>query len=397
MISPTCERAIGDALRTGNALLKFISANDVDLTGGHQAGFYLPKAVWQMFSVHPPTKGQVDKHPVKITWEDGRVTDSMVTWYGDKSRSEYRLTRFGKDFPFRTFDNLGDMLVLVPVTISEFHCYVLDTDEDMAEIQATLGVEIVEQWGAYRGGREAVTETPDDCMDRHFREFMKPLDDFPSTIAFSTAAQSSIEDCVKDFGKLDADKRLMSLVEAEYRLFRMVERQICQKQIQTLFKDVDDFLTTAQSITNRRKSRAGRSLENHVAYLLKSAGITFDSRARIDGKVEPDVLIPGKIAYEDPTFPAEKLRIIGVKTTCKDRWRQVLNEGKRVPNKHILTLQPGISAHQLSEMKEANLTLIVPAALHREYPQDTGVPIVTVESFIAEVRAEQSCQKMGLF
>ena len=186
----------------------------------------------------------------------------------------------------------------------------------------------------------------------------------------------------------------MALVDSEYRLFRMVERQICQREIQTLFKDVDEFLSIAQSIINRRKSRAGRALENHVAYLLKSAGILFDPRARIDGKVEPDILIPGKLAYDDPNFPPEKLRIVGVKTTCKDRWRQVLNEGKRVIHKHILTLQPGISANQLTEMKEANLTLIVPSSLHKEYPKNTGMPILTLESFIATVKIEQTGQSM---
>jgi hypothetical protein len=384
MISPHCERAIEDALATGNALLKFISANDVDLTGGHQAGFYLPKSVWQMYSPFGPVKGKIDKHPVKITWEDGLVTDSMVTWYGDKSRNEYRLTRFGKDFPFRTFDNLGDMLVLVPATISEFRCYVLDTDEDMEEIQSALGVEVVEQWGAYQCGRETVPESPNECIERHFREFMKPLTDFPNTAAFSKETRQAVENCIKNFTTMSADKRLMSLIEAEYRLFRMVERLVCQKQIQTTFKDVDDFLKIAQSITNRRKSRAGRSLENHVSYLLNSAGVKFDARARIDGKVEPDILIPGKIAYEDGSFPADKLRIIGVKTTCKDRWRQVLNEGKRVQHKHILTLQPGISANQLKEMHEADITLIVPEALHKEYPKDTGIKLLTVSEFIKE-------------
>jgi len=267
MISPNCERAVEDALRTGSAILKFISANDVDLTGGHQYGYYLPKAVWEMFTPQPPTKGQLTKHPVRITWQDGRITDSVITWYGDKSRSEYRLTRFGKDFPFRTFDNLGDMLVLVPVTIDEFRAYVLDTDEDIEDIQVALGVEVVEQWGAYQRGKIAVEEeTPDECIDRQFRAFLHEIEDFPGTSAFSKAAIAAYEQCMKNFAALPADERLVKLIEGEYRLFRMVERLICQKQIQTTFKDVDDFLSVAQSVINRRKSRAGRALENHVAY-----------------------------------------------------------------------------------------------------------------------------------
>jgi len=87
----------------------------------------------------------------------------------------------------------------------------------------------------------------------------------------------------------------------------MVERQVCQSEVVRAFKDVDDFLKTAASIMNRRKARAGKSLENHVEYLLRDAAIPFDSRPRIDGSDEPDILIPGKAAYEDSKFPVDQL------------------------------------------------------------------------------------------
>jgi uncharacterized metal-binding protein len=54
----------------------------------------------------------------------------------------------------------------------------------------------------------------------------------------------------------------------------------------------------------------------------------------------------------DRHYPTNKLFMVGVKTTCKDRWRQVLNEAKRVKDKHILTTQQGISKRQLNDMKE---------------------------------------------
>jgi len=393
-MSPHCEMAIADALGTGTAILKFISANDVDLTGGHQGGFYLPKSFWQMFTTIAPDKGTNGEQFVKVLWQDGRTTDSRIIWYGKGTRSEYRLTRFGKDFPFRTFDNLGDLLVLVPVEQGFFRAYVLFDDEDMAEIQAALGVEIINRVAAYTAGHEKQAETPDECIDRQFREFMKALEKFPPTAAFSTTAREALEHCVREFKKQTADQRLTSLMEAEYRLFRMVERQICQKEIQKLFKDVDDFIHTAQSITNRRKSRAGRSLENHVAYLLDAAAVPYAPRPRIDGKVEPDILIPSKEAYEDPNFPTEHLCVVGVKTTCKDRWRQVLSEGKRIEKKHILTVQPGISSNQLAEMREKNVTLIVPQSLHKEYPKDTGINLLTVEQFIADMQA-RPWQQLG--
>lgn len=155
-----------------------------------------------------------------------------------------------------------------------------------------------------------------------------------------------------------------------------------------LFRDVDDFLHTASSIMNRRKSRAGRSLENHVHYLLTRARIAHEMRPPdIDGN--PDIVIPNSQSYHDRSYPVEKLFIMGVKTTCKDRWRQVLNEGKRVPHKHILTIQQGISSNQLREMRKRGVSLVVPERLQKDYPPG-AMRILTVEKFIGHVRRQLS-------
>ena len=65
-------------------------------------------------------------------------------------------------------------------------------------------------------------------------------------------------------------------------------------------------------------------------------------------------------SYHNFEFPAEKLIMLGAKTTCKDRWRQVLNEADRIDNKHLFTLQRGVSRNQLQEMKDERLTLVIP-------------------------------------
>jgi hypothetical protein len=48
MLSPAAERAVNDALACGKALLKFISPNNVGLTGSHECGYYLPKKAWRI-------------------------------------------------------------------------------------------------------------------------------------------------------------------------------------------------------------------------------------------------------------------------------------------------------------------------------------------------------------
>lgn len=385
MPSPICEIAIEEALEVGNALLKYISANDAGLTGAHQCGFYLPKPVWEMYASFGPTKGRNDEAEVTIHWQgEQRVTNSRVKWYGKGTRSEYRLTRFGKDFPFLTPDSVGELLVLIPENHQTFKAFVLDTDEDIEDIQAALGVEVTGFWGAFRNGKPQV-ETEIQCIERRFRHFVEGLEDFPAGSAFSQEALEALRECVNQFDRMAADKTLVRCVNAEYKLYRLAERQICQTEIVRVFKDVDDFLTTASSIMNRRKSRAGRSLENHFDYLLRRAEIPHVIRPPlVDGK--PDIIIPSVEAYMDKRYPTNKLFMVGVKTTCKDRWRQVLNEAKRISDKYILTMQQGISKPQLNNMRENGIRLIVPSEFQKLYPRNSKMPLLPVGEFVDLVR-----------
>lgn len=385
MISPFCERAIESALLYGNALLKFISPNDVGLTGGHQYGFYLPKSVYGMYTPHPPEKGVVTKHSIRIQWQDDVVTDSVITWYGDKTRSEYRLTRFGRGFPYLAHDMVGDLLVLIRSAEDTFLAYILDLEEDIDDIQNALGVQVFDSWAIFQNGVERF-ESEDECIERIFRKFAQSLKQLPSGEVFSAESVDALRHCLHDYSSLDSDKRIVAGMETEYRLYKLCERQVYQNDIVRVFRDVDDFLNTANSILNRRKSRAGRALENHVERALVDANIPHQMLPRkIDGK--PDIILPDEKSYLDPQFPIEKLFVVGVKTTCKDRWRQVLREGKRVPKKYILTMQPGISGGQLEEMRDANVTLVVPKSLHSKYPKVENMDVLSVENFFESARA----------
>jgi hypothetical protein len=262
---------------------------------------------------------------------------------------------------------------------------VLDLEDDIEDIEAALGVEIIASWAAFRNGSPQLPpEDEEECIDRRFRHFAETLRQFPSGAAFSEEARATLEACVQAFANMRSDDALIRCMDAEYRLFRVAERQVCGPEISRLFRDVDDFLTTASSIMNRRKARAGRSLENHVEYVLNKAQIPHVMRPNVDGR--PDVLIPSVEAYRDAAYPVDRLIVVGIKTTCKDRWRQILNEAQRVPHKHILTIQQGISSNQLGEMHRANVTLVVPRSIQRQYPSGSGITMWDVEEFIGKVR-----------
>ena len=386
MDTPIGERTLQDAILNGKALLKFISPNDVGMTGSHQCGYYIPKKARHLLTPYAPNRGQNRDHSIHITGPDGRITNSVVKWYGNKTRSEYRLTRFGKDFPWLAEDCVGDLLVLIPTGPAACAAYVLNIEEDIIQIQATLGVEIHESFAVYESGARPPFADSHECIERRFRELATKLEAFPPTRELAEKTRAILELCISGFHDLAVDRRLTKLIEQEYALFRMVERQLCQAEIVRPFGSVDDFLKTAGNIMNRRKSRAGWSLENHFDTILRESNIPFEARPRIDGNAQPDILIPGKIAYEDPAYPAEKLCLLGLKTTCKDRWRQILNEGSRVSEKYLLTLQKGISVKQLNEMVEARVTLVVPKPLQKAYPPGSRMKILSVEQFLDVAR-----------
>ena len=169
-------------------------------------------------------------------------------------------------------------------------------------------------------------------------------------------------------------------------LFQLLERKLCSSDVVRLVQSIDDFLKTANSILQRRKSRAGRSLEHHVETLLRNARVPYEMRVSVEGTV-PDVLIPSAKLYLDRQWPDEKLFVVGVKRTCKDRWRQVLREAPRIPRKHILTIQAGISDTQLTEMSAASVDLIVPKGIHKEYPKSRRAELLSVDQFVDKVKA----------
>jgi type II restriction enzyme len=263
---------------------------------------------------------------------------------------------------------------------------VFDLEDDIEDVQVGLGVEAVQGWALYDAKNVVLPpESQEECIGRHFQEFTRTLQRFPTTEVFAKRAREALEQCVTDFVAQPSDEQLLRCAEGEYRLFQMVERKICGSEIERLFSSIDDFLKTAQSILQRRKARAGRSLEHHVEHLLQEARIPFEMRVDVEG-TKPDVLIPGRAAYLDNSYPVRKLFAVGIKTTCKDRWRQVLSEAPRVKHKYLITLQQGVSPAQLSEMKRSALTLIVPRRLHCDYPPAQREQLLTLAAFIEHVR-----------
>lgn len=211
---------------------------------------------------------------------------------------------------------------------------------------------------------------------------------FPSTAEFSAFARAVTPDVDP---VEDPDTALIAWIEREEALFRQLERHLVLDRLKHGFgDDVDAFIQFSLGVHNRRKSRVGYALENHLEAVLLANGIPYARGAVTERSSRPDFLFPSIDAYRDTDFPASLLTMVAVKSTCKDRWRQVLAEADRIKVKHLLTLEPGISPAQTDEMEARQVVLVLPRALHDSFAAVQRRPLMTLSELLSTLRLRTS-------
>jgi hypothetical protein len=214
---------------------------------------------------------------------------------------------------------------------------------------------------------------------------------FPTTAEFSAFAQRSLG--AIDFVR-DPDAGLVALMEREEKLFRIFERHLLTERLTEGFMsageaDVDGFVTFSLAVQNRRKSRVGHALEHHTDHVLGANEIRRTRNPVTENRIRPDFVFPGIEEYRIRDIPVERLTVLAVKSSCKDRWRQILTEAQRISTKHLLTFEPGISGQQLREMMAHRVQLVVPIPIQSTYSSEERDAIMSVAQFIDLVRARQ--------
>lgn len=321
--------------------------------------------------------------------ETALVNERSVTWYDSRKdqpdrSAEYRL--YFQSCPVMERATEGDLLIIAKRPDNTLLIVVTEKGST-AENQVRWLFGISEEPAA-RGRSKLIIKSEQDADERELdfasRQILEALGidieetaenlletlltkfsgTFPTTREFSAFARETLV----GHSLLDPpDGVIVDLMEYEELLFRTLERHIVQQKLDSGFCDVDDFVTFSMSVHQRRKSRAGHALENHLEAIFIAHKIAFSRSKATENKAKPDFLFPSVTQYHDANFPPERLTMLGAKATCKDRWRQVLPEAKRIPNKHLLTLEPGISENQTNEMQDHKVQLVVPTPLHSSY------------------------------
>ena len=383
--------AIQSVTQSKGAFCRFLSANDTHATGGHQYGFLLPIAAYPIIFNQDKVKGENKDKMVKIRWQNDLVTDSRMTYYG-KAKNELRITRFGNDFPYFDEDHVGDLLIIAKQTDDDYEGFVLSTEDDIDTFMLHFNLAADRPNQIIDVANIASTISEKTSLQVAIDEAIKDLKDFPQTSEMGKMAQEL-------FNKLNRintesicqspDKILLNWYDTELSMFRSLEEKVYKPIYTKPFADCQSLIEFSNKILNRRKSRAGKSLEHHLSAIFTAKELLFEEQAVTENNKKPDFLFPNSICYHNFEFPAEDLTVLGAKTTCKDRWRQVINEADRVDEKFLFTLQQGISKNQLKEMADEKVKLVVPQSHIDSYPEKYRESLNTLSGFIEIVKEKQ--------
>lgn len=387
-MSDNLSSAIQSVTQSKGAFCRFLSANDTHATGAHQYGFLLPIAAYPIIFNQDKVKGENKDKTVKIRWQNDIETDSRLTYYG-KAKNELRITRFGNDFPFFAEEHVGDLLIIAKQTDDDYEGYVLSTEDDIDTFMSHFNLsadrpnQIIDV-----ANKQHESNTLQTAIDEAIKDIM----DFPQTAEMGKMAQELFNKLhkINDEKVCESpDKILLNWYDTELSMFRSLEEKVYNPIYTKPFPDCQSLIEFSNKILNRRKSRAGKSLEHHLSAIFTAEKLIFEEQVVTENNKKPDFLFPNGICYHNFEFPAEDLTILGAKTTCKDRWRQVINEADRVDERFLFTLQQGISKNQLKEMADENVKLVVPESHVESYPEEYRESLNTLNGFIEIVKEKQ--------
>jgi len=212
---------------------------------------------------------------------------------------------------------------------------------------------------------------------------------FPDTKSFSLLARNNVFAIdTRD----DPDEALYQLMTFEEALFRRLERVVVSRRLHQGFfmaaePDVDEFISYSLSVHNRRKSRAGQALENHLEHIFISNNIRYERGKFTENKQKPDFIFPGKAEYDDLSFPSENLVMLGAKSTVKERWGQILKEADRIKIKHLATMDTKIPESQIKEMKIKGIKLVLPKNIFSFFKSELASEFLSVSNFIQHLKS----------
>lgn len=385
--------------KSSKLFVKKLSRNDcswADDPGNHQNGFYVPREI-RTSGFFPFLKNENLAKPHILMakfgtfWPaTGEFKQSTLRHFSNKS-SEMHLTRVPKE----EFANLTPASLLIggklktPHHDSNYWFIVVDSGSEEAELLETaFDLKTDFHFGLFD---PVARLTPTDEIDDLIREieshlgagslqaFINSVATLPRPEVFAAQAQQKYLDLHK-LATLDpyaidrpGDAIMQISRDLEFKLYKRAELRHRAAEViriissgganlvSAIVRGFPELDATFLSASQHRKSRAGRSFEQHIARLLRDGRVKFEEQA-ITGGRRPDFVLPGLRELKRKGRGSDEALVLSAKTTLRERWKQITLE-KFNCDLFLATVDDRISTEAIDDMARQQICLVVPETL----------------------------------
>ncbi len=384
--------------RSSALFIKKLSRNDrswADDPRKHQWGFYIPQQIRQS-GFFPQLENLNLKKPHIFSTQfmtfwpaTGEFKNSALRHFSNKG-SEMHLTRVPKD----EFTQLTPASLIIGGKLKVPHCdahfwfIVVDSSSESAELlETTFDLKADFHFGIFDpASLQRPTDEIEELIkeiDGHLRagtlaQYIRTVHALPKPEVFASQAQQSYLDRER-LSKLDpyeierpGDAIMEISRDIEFKLYKSAElRHRAAEVVSIVASGGSDIVSgiirgfpqldaTFLSASQHRKSRAGRSFEQHIARLLRDGGIAFEEQVVTGGR-RPDFILPSLRAMRNKQL-AEGTLVLSAKTTLRERWKQIVLE-KFSCDLFLATVDDRVSSEAIDDMKRQHIGLVVPESL----------------------------------
>ena len=365
-----------------------------------------------------------NERPATFIWlggeNEGISEDAWVTWYDSRENQSHRAAEWRLYYPTNAVMELaqaGDLLVVARRPGNQLMLIIAPNGTTANQLAWLFGIrDELEELGEDFRLQEIDKDREIDFVTGYILddlgiEFEGPKtarldalilerypDEFPSTRELLGFVRERITD--SNSAQDDPDAALLTWMNEEKTLFRHIERREVSNRLEKGFvgrslpsrepdADVEGFLQYSLRVQNRRKTRARFALGHYLSAIFDTRELRYTRNVQNENWSHPNFLFPGQNEYFDTSFPIERLTMLSAKTVSKDHWQQVLSEAMRILDKHLLTLEPGISEKQTDQMRISRLQLVVPRGIHETYGVDQRKWLMSLSEFLELVAERQ--------
>lgn len=405
-------------------LIKKLSRNDCGWAdgseNGHQNGVYIPRVIRES-DFFPKLKNINLKKPhifeltFKTLWPvTGEVKPSNLKHYSNKG-TEMHFT----GVPKSEFAGLTPASLMIGGVLREpvddiFYWFIVvdSASEEVELIEGMFDLGADFHYGLFDPAEalkiqedeteQLVKELSDALKNGTLTTFIDSVSKMPAPEILAAQAQDIFLEQSKwsDLNPYEipnpGDAIMRISRDIEYSLYKRAERRYRAAEVIRIitsgatdivsavvhgFPDLD---ATFLSASQHRKSRAGRSFEQHIAKLLRDGKIAFEEQA-ITGGRRPDFVVPNLMVLRTKSRTFEEVLILSAKTTLRERWKQVAME-KFNCALFLATVDDRVSSTAIDDMNDQGIHLVVPESLKKSketcYNDKTNV--ITFKEFFDE-------------